>query len=102
MATYSARNGDGPAKKDKRRVYVKVYDSSDIVWFDALKGQFKKDNEVSFDYDVDKRISLDGAKNVKKLRAQKDYIPQDLLSKVALLAALLLLGTVAIESRTKR
>ena len=86
------------AYKDKHKVY-KPHKVEDVFWYEDLSGKLKEGDIVKFKRNPGKTRSIGGAKDVEILQ-DKVHLPGGVLSKVALLASLLLL--VAVMNDTRR
>ncbi|MBF9255101.1 hypothetical protein I2I11_17515 [Pontibacter sp. 172403-2] len=82
-------------KKDKRiRVPKKV---ETVVWYNDITCQLEEGDYVKFKINNGKTRPIEGAENVIKLDKSKLRVPGDLLSKVVLLASVVLFFTVVLD-----
>ncbi|MCJ8163412.1 hypothetical protein MKJ04_01070 [Pontibacter sp. E15-1] len=70
-----------------------------VVWYEDDKNEFDVGDYVDFDDDKTKKLTFEGAKNVKKIKHGKFRIPAFLLSNIALLASVFLIGMLVKDSR---
>jgi hypothetical protein len=70
-----------------------------VVWYEDIAGRLSIGDYVDFDINRSKVKSIKGAENVRKLKGGIFFSPGDLLPKVALLASLLLIFSVVVDSK---
>lgn len=85
--------------KDKNKFY-KAQKVKDVVWYEDESGNLSVGDIVDFKLNPGRTKNIGGAKDVKKLKGKVIHLPGGVLSKVALLASLLLL--VAVMNDTRR
>ena len=103
-------SGSGGGEEESNIVYIGVFRGKnkfykphkvkDVVWYEDESGKLNVGDIVDFKRDPGKTKNIGGAKDVKKLKDKIIGLPGGLLSKVALLASLLLL--VAVMNDTRR
>lgn len=102
-------SSQGTGQSEGNLVYISVYKgkgkitatgkASSVVWYEDIAGRLNIGDYVEFDINRGKLKSIKGAENVRKLKGGIFSSPGDLLPKVALLASLLLIFTVVVDSK---
>ena len=87
------------AYKDQHKI-CRPHKVEDVFWYEDMSGELKEGDIVKYRPNPAKTKNIGGAKDVVRLKGRGIHLPGGALSKVALLASLLLL--VAVMNDTRR